>query len=242
MEVLNETVYDSDDLEKVVLHAQKKAYERAVAHAIQYNAQQTSASYRQAVPNAPQPLPNQVRFGYYNNPKGDDTGGSGPQQDATVDVLYVSSRGRRYGRGGICRIGIAPPTKLPLNAMQVLALAASDKEQRTLPRQVLGDLVIVLMRTLFHGYAARTDEQEEKWLLNGCPPVRYGFKPDRASAKKSKDLASSDRTERLHQQIKYTEARIERLGKEQTEEQEKLEKLRLRLNKLEAKKEVSLVG
>lgn len=236
MEILNETVYDAGDLEKVMLHAQKKAYDRAVAQAIQYNAKQTSPSFHQRVPTGPVPLPNQIRFGYYNNP---------PKGEAKekVDVCYVSSRGGGYGRrNGAIRIGLTPPTKLPLPEMQIIALAAADKDQRTLPNEVLLDLVIVLMRTLFHGYASKSDEDEAARLLNGCPPVRYGFKPDRESAKKSKEQGSSARVERLHQQIKWAEGRIERLGKEQVEEQEKLEKLRLRLAKSENKKEMSYAG
>jgi hypothetical protein len=237
MEILNETVYDSGDLEKVMLHAQKKAFERSVAEAIKYNAAQTASSFRQRVPNAPVPLPNQIRFGYYNNPSKDEA-------KEKVDVCYVSSRGGGYRHNGkAVRIGMTPPTKLPLPEMQIIALAAADKDQRTLPNKVILDLVIVLMRVVFRVYARIDDEQEEKWLLNGCPPVRYGFKADRESAKKSREHALSARLERLHEQIKYAEGRIERLAKEQVEEQEKLEKLRLRLVGVESKKkEVIYVG
>lgn len=242
LKILNETVYDTDDLEQVVLHTQRKAFERAVQNAKNYNANRatTGSGYPPTpVPTAPDPLPEQIRFGYYNNPKGEDHQPKGRQQIATVDVCYVSSRGRYWRRGDVFRIGIAPPTKLPLNAMQVIALAASDKDQRTLPNQVLVDLVVVLMRALFRGCASR--EEDEAWLLTGCPTVRYGFQTDRSSAKESKAVAREANLQRARQNIKWSEERLARLKESLAEEEEKLAKLKARLAKLEGR-EMSYVG
>jgi hypothetical protein len=231
MEVLNETVYDSDDLAKVVEHARKKVQD--------YNDKMRQARNwgAQAVP----PAPEKIRFGYYNNPKGDEER-QGRRSTTTRDVGYVSFQGSYYRGDTPVRIGLPPATKLPLPEMLVIALAASDKDQRTLPDRVMLDLILVLIRGVFHGYVQR-DEETDAWLIEGCPSVRYGFEADPTSAAESRDLAAEHTIERLRRRIKWAEESLVKLEKKQVEEREKLEKMRARLAKLENKqKGMSYVG
>jgi hypothetical protein len=221
MEILNETVYDSDDLDKVIRYAQQKAYE--------YEVRVHKNHPHMSVPHVV-PLPAQVRFGYYNNPK--------------EEKGFVSVRGRvTRTKAPTIRIGIAPPAKLPLEAMEIIAREAADKEERSMPSVVLGDLLTVLMRSLFRAYVHRFDtEEDQEWLMDGCPAIHYGFEVDRKSAVQSKTAAATAALDQLRRNIKYSEERLVRLEECRVEEEEKLVRLRARLAKLEGRKEMSFAG
>lgn len=233
MQILNETVYYTDDLRAVIEHVQERTFARRVA-----NAQDQKRRYPQnkiAVPTQPPALPEAIRFGYYNNPKEKHKGAKG------VSVSYVSRQGGRYWNENTIRIGIAPLDKLPLTAMQVIARAATEDDRvRSLPREVLTDLAYTLMAALFTEHLPRNDENTA-WLLKGCPDVRYGFDPDKENAKASKALARQERLERLRKRVGWSEARLVSLKEKLVKEEAKLAKLKAALAKAEGRKEMGYV-
>jgi hypothetical protein len=221
MKIMNETVYDSDDLMWVIEHAQEKAYEQSIALHAQHG--------RGSTPPAKPPLPETIRFGYYSAP--------GVKKGST-ELSYVSHRGGGYRSSKIRRIGLVRPTDLPLVAMEIVARAASDRSKRTLPAAVMVDLVKVLVRGVFGSW---TDEEADKRLLVGCPAVHYNDSPDHKSASESKTIAREQSLANAERRVQWTEASIKSLEAKLVKTEERLVRHRARLAKLRARKEMSYV-
>jgi hypothetical protein len=224
MEILNETVYDSNDLHKVIVYARDWAHRSALDW---HRTRPIYAGVPPSPPPQPKPLPAKIRFGYYAGKK--NTGGSGGD---SMSYVYRSGTGYRSS-GQVARIGIVRPTDLPLEAMEVVALAAADKSKRTLPNVVMHQLVLVLVRSLFEGLFG--DDKEVDY--SECMVVHYDHRPDQRSSKESRELARAERLRRAEREVAYLESHIVHLKTKLTKAEEKIIKSRERLDRLKAKQE-----
>jgi hypothetical protein len=200
MEILNETVYDSGDLERFLVWVGDVCFEAQKGRKWGYD--------------EPRPLPEKLRIGYYNQTDREDG-----------EVRWSSLTGG--WRVKVKRLGIVRPTKLPLVAMEVIARAAGDKDQRTLPREVM--LCLAQRAADALGYSYRNDPDD---LIDRAPVIRYDHKADRESAKAAKALAREQSIARLHDKIRWTQHDIDRLEVKLREANTKLFKAKARLHKL----------
>lgn len=219
MEILNETVYDSGDIERFMLwvsettHAHLKAdFERRKQEAAKRNG---TFYGRCTVLKA---LPEKIRLGYYTQK---------PTKDG--DIYWSSCSG---GYRKVTRIGIVRPAKLDLCAMEVIARAVADKDQRVLPATVTTCLARRIGQMLY-GWAARWIPWKD--LVDQAPTVRYGHKVDRKSVKKSKAIAKAESLKSAEAAVRNTQYEIRELQKKLRDANTRLFKAQARLNKLKAK-------
>lgn len=205
MEILNETVYDSGDLERFIL------WVRDQCHVLENERLKQNGGS----PREPRKLPEKLRVGYYNQ---------SPREDGEVHWTSLTGRWDQVNRLGIIR-----HTKLPLVAMEVIAREASDKDQRTLPREVVVCLLLKVSSMFGYWRSASSSLLE---AVDQAPAIRYQWRADRKSAKAAKALADQQRAERLTQKIGWINRDIKRLEDKLREANTKLFKAKARLHKL----------
>lgn len=227
LKILNETVYDSDDIRNLLFWIRDKGgplenQRRKESHdLLQSERAKRDKSYilRPFTPWAPSDITwGSLRVGYYGGGKHDD------------DSTKWTSWSHPYGKTP--RLGIVKHTKLPLVPMEVIAHAAADKDQRTLPKEVFADLIYELCVVL--GYRLVANEFVETFV-DEAPKVRYAFTVDRASARASKQRANKDDLDRTRKMVGYLAREIENLEEKLRDKRTKLLKARARIAKLEAK-------
>lgn len=226
LKILNETVYDSDDIRNLLFWLRDtgaplaNAAWKAQHELYEHNRAQRDPTYmrRPFSDYPPHPLGwEALRVGYYAGGKHDD------------DSPKWVSWSHPYGKAP--RLGIVKHTKLPLVPMEVIAHAAADKDQRTLPRETFVDLIRELMGVMGYGIV----EDAAETLADEAPRIRYAFKVDKASAKASKHRADKDALKRAKQTAGYMEREVEGLEEKLAERRAKLLKLRTRIIKLGAR-------
>jgi hypothetical protein len=207
MKILNETVFDSDDICAIVIWARDVAHkircERSLKNWHQYNKGRTP--YTQPTPRQ---LPETLRIGYYSVPK----------LQADEEPRWASITGKYNATK---RIGIARPTKFPLVAMEIIALAASDKDQRIVPGAVM-DFLLGRLLTMFGIYQVK--DEIGKYVAD-MPQIRYDHKPNKASKKAAQKLAAEERAQSLTKRIGWARQDV-------AQAEEKLQDARIKLNKL----------
>lgn len=227
LKILNETVYDSDDVRTLLFWVREKGYpletQRRKESHDSYQIELRRKNPTHVVkPFNPWPIRDtpweEIRLGYY---------GGGKHRDDSPKWTSWSSPYNKTPR-----LGIVKHTKLPLVPMEVIAHAAADKDQRTLPPEVHKDLIKLFCE--LWGYRSVADEFAETHA-DEAPKVRYAFKADKASAKASKRRADRDNLKRARKNVGYLEREVEHLEEKLRIKRTKLLKARSRIAKLEAK-------
>jgi hypothetical protein len=233
MQISNETVYRSEDIEAVFATLLHVAHNRLT---IRRNEQLQcyQGQPNRYVPPAPtlRPLPDKLRIGYYARPKDGVTKRGRP-------APYVSPGRSRYGwrtdEGQ--RIGIVRSQHLPLNAMEVIARAAADDEQRVLPEEVMRDLIRALCR-----YVASPSilEKEDFAVILEKHQVRYATKLSaaaKAARKRSQEINSQRTLDNARRNVGWKRGAVASLEKRLDEARLELEKAEERYARLRAEQD-----
>ena len=167
MEIQNETVYDSDDLRALMDYAQVIGFKlREAAATKMWGEIYKLDTCPQIEPTMP---PDLVRVAYRS------------RKPAERNVVK-NGLSKNYVRitGKVCegniKFLIVRPTQLPLTAMEVIALAAADKDQRKLGRVVKIELLAQVLHVL--QYVPRAWDAVIA-VVDTAPDIHYGHKVSR---------------------------------------------------------------
>ncbi len=221
MQILNTTVYNTLDIRALFDAVRPLCRKGQIAHRAKYPVSNTGP-----LP-LPQKLPQKLRIGYFNRTNRTKRKDISPRGEN-----WCSFQGTfRFGVDGP-RIGIPKPMALPLNAMQILALAATDDEnKRLLPSEVLVDLLRLCARAL-----KGVPDQEEIEALSKTLKVRYSHKEDRAAIKEQKRLNFENSLKQAKKRVVWTALDVESLEVKIRIAREREIAAQERLARLEAKK------
>lgn len=214
MEILNETVYDTGDLLAFIFWVRDKTYEWECARRLaDWKRYGRAQGQTYTPPHLPQMPGESLRIGYYSKPKRKDE----------KDRWSSRIRGR---------LGIVRPEQLPLVAMQIVALSAADKDERSIPDEVKLCLAKRVARGLFHQYSVDKKIAEN---IGDSPVIRWDDTPDKKSAKKAKDKARAERLYNAKQNVRWAKGTVAKLEKRLAQARESLNKKLRRLAKLEGR-------
>jgi len=232
MKIINETVYNSDDLYNLFIAIDRlcwRTMQMAVARwkrdALAKGTVWSESNYY----DEQRPLPQELRIGYRTKPKPKKTDEVDAQKK--TEPSFVTSSGLHSDSP---RFGITRPTDLPISPLVVLAHCA-EGANRTLPREVVQALARKFARTR-KGWPSDddcsylVDDHQVTFSLLVSPKMVIEAK---AAANRAKAAALSHKIRIKRDEVNAAEAVL-------AKRQKQLDTLQARLAKLSPKQEMSL--
>jgi hypothetical protein len=225
MEILNETVYDSQDIRILCYEIASRCEVRQAETKQVMKERFELGEVRRFNPDhywwQPSPLPEQLRVGYYKR-----SSTRGPERFCSI----------RWRNSVAPRLGIAPIEELDLPAMLVVAGAASDIGIE-IPTRVLR-AVILQIASIFRGSLKNDDVGEFARLYSLRVCSREGGVTTAQQVKQARHRAKVTSTER---KIAIIDDDVSRLERQIVELKVKRVDLEEKLQKLQPKQEVARV-
>jgi hypothetical protein len=231
MKIINETVYNDDDLYNLYRAVERlcwRATEQQVARWKQ-SAKARGQVWAHHDYYDEQPLPKEIRIGYRSTPK--------RKKDDDVDALkqtepsFTTIRGRRTNSP---RFGIVRPSDLPLCPLVILAQCAEDAH-RALPREVVQSVARIFAKSrrgnpTDDDFSYLVDDHQITFTLAVTQEAKAAAK---AASKKARIASLRFKIDVKQDEIKATLATLDK-------RRDQLATLETRMAKLNPKQEMSL--
>jgi len=230
MEIANKTVYDSEDLRRLVEATFKAACEKREQQREQARVRRPGLKTIDDLYASPK-LPRNLRVGYYH-PK-PSTKDKDRQTDMAGDPLPVVRATGRWDKRP--RLGIAPPENMPLPPLLILAHASTADDEgleRKLPPWVLETMVYAITR-IFDVHLANGVVQQ----IVDESKVRFRSLPKHSEVQQAERVEINARIASLYEKVNIYDDQIERAERRINKAKDERKSAIWRIKELEKKRD-----